>query len=86
MPSQRSVVEARAAVLAISQFTLIADCRKGRRTSFDRAMPAATAGTLFDRFVLELRARIPTVETGRFGTEMRVQLVNDGPFTLVIDS
>lgn len=85
-PARASVVEAHAEVLAVSQFTLIADCRMGRRPSYDGAMPAADAAPLFERFVSELRATIGTVATGRFGAEMRVQLVNDGPFTLVVDS
>ncbi len=85
-PSRLSVVEIGGAVLAVSQFTLLADCRKGRRPSYDGAMPAADAATLFDRFVRELRTLVPEVATGRFGADMRVRLVNDGPFTLVVDS
>jgi D-tyrosyl-tRNA(Tyr) deacylase len=85
-PSRRSVVEVGGAVLAVSQFTLLADCRKGRRPSYDGAMPGTEAEALFDRFVLELRAIVARVETGRFGAAMQVRLVNDGPFTLVVDS
>lgn len=85
-PARWSVVEADGEVLAISQFTLVADCRKGRRPSFDRAMPSTDAAMLFECFVAELRTTVPRVETGRFGADMRVRLVNDGPFTLVIDS
>ncbi len=85
-PSRWSVGEADGDVLAISQFTLVADCRKGRRPSFDRALPSPDAATLFEYFVAELRTTLPRVETGRFGADMRVRLVNDGPFTLVIDS
>jgi D-aminoacyl-tRNA deacylase len=85
-PMRWGVVEADAEVLAVSQFTLVADCRKGRRPSFDRAMPAVEAAGLFDRFVTELRVSLPRVATGRFGADMRVRLLNDGPFTLVIDS
>ena len=84
--AQQSVVEAGAAVLAVSQFTLMADCRKGRRPSYDAAMTSADAAHLFDRFVAALRAEIRTVETGRFGAMMRVRLVNEGPYTLVVDS
>jgi D-tyrosyl-tRNA(Tyr) deacylase len=84
--AEKSVVEAGAAILAISQFTLLADCRKGRRPSYDDAMPAAHATMLFDRFVAELRVAVGVVATGRFGAAMQVRLVNDGPFTLVIDS
>jgi D-tyrosyl-tRNA(Tyr) deacylase len=82
----RSVVEADAAVLAVSQFTLMADCRKGRRPSYDAAMPSAEAARLFDAFVSALRAEIRMVETGRFGAAMEVRLVNDGPYTLIVDS
>jgi len=85
-PSRLSVVEVGGAVLAVSQFTLLADCRKGRRPSYDGAMPGAEAEALFDRFVLELRAIVAQVETGLFGADMQVRLVNDGPFTLVVDS
>lgn len=84
--SRSSVAEIEGDVLAVSQFTLVADCRKGRRPSFDRAMPSANAAGLFDSFVAELRRSIPRVETGRFGADMRVHLLNDGPFTLVVDS
>ncbi len=83
---ERSVVEAGAAVLAISQFTLLADVRKGRRPSYDRALPSEAAAPLFERFVAELRAIVDTVATGRFGASMHVRLVNDGPFTLAIES
>lgn len=83
---QRSVVEAGGALLVISQFTLLADCRRGRRPSYDRAMEADTATTLFERFIGELRAHAPHVATGRFGAHMQVHLVNDGPFTLIVES
>lgn len=85
-PSRLSVVEAGGAVLAVSQFTLLADCRKGRRPSYDGAMAAESACDLFERFVGELRMVVREVATGRFGADMRVRLVNDGPFTLVVDS
>jgi D-tyrosyl-tRNA(Tyr) deacylase len=73
------------AVLAISQFTLLGDCRKGRRPSFAGAMPPADAAPAFARFVEVLAAEVGPVETGRFGADMRVALVNDGPVTLVLD-
>lgn len=85
-PLQRSVVEIGGAVLAVSQFTLLADSRKGRRPSFDGAMPARDAEPLFTRFVERLREAVGSVATGRFGATMHVRLVNDGPFTLVVDS
>ena len=84
--AQQSVVEADAAVLAVSQFTLMADCRKGRRPSYDAAMVSGDAARLFERFVEALRAEIRTVETGRFGALMQVRLVNDGPYTLIVDA
>lgn len=84
--SECSVVEAGAEVLAISQFTLLADCRKGRRPSYDRALPAAAAAALFGRFVDELRTQVGRVATGRFGAYMQVRFVNDGPLTIVVDS
>jgi len=83
---QQSVCEVGGAVLAVSQFTLLADCRKGRRPSFDLAMTAAEAAPCFERFVAALRACGLTVATGRFGAHMLVRLVNDGPLTVIIDS
>jgi D-tyrosyl-tRNA(Tyr) deacylase len=84
--TQQSVVEAGGDLLVISQFTLLADCRKGRRPSYDPAMPSDVASALFTRFVDELRAHVRHVATGRFGAHMHVHLVNDGPVTLVMDS
>jgi D-tyrosyl-tRNA(Tyr) deacylase len=83
---QGSVVEVGGGVLAVSQFTLLADVRKGRRPSFDGALPAAEAAPLFDVFVARLREQVGVVATGRFGATMQVHLVNDGPFTIVVDS
>jgi D-aminoacyl-tRNA deacylase len=73
------------AVLVISQFTLYGDASKGRRPSFIDAAPPAQAEALYDRFVALLRERSLAVETGRFGAMMDVELVNDGPVTLVIE-
>ena len=73
-------------MLVVSQFTLYADCRKGRRPSFVNAAPSATAEPLVTRFAGELRALGLQVETGRFGAEMQVELVNDGPVTIWLDS
>jgi len=71
------------AVLAVSQFTLAGSIRKGRRPSFDRALSADSAEPLFEQFLALLRAEGVTVETGIFGALMDVELVNDGPVTLI---
>jgi len=73
-------------VLAVSQFTLAGSIRKGRRPSFDGAMPGQQAERLFDRFVELLRGHGVDVETGVFGAMMAVELVNDGPVTLLWES
>jgi D-tyrosyl-tRNA(Tyr) deacylase len=73
-------------MLVVSQFTLYADCRKGRRPSFVRAAPPAIAEPLVDRFADGLRALGLSVATGRFGAEMQVELVNDGPVTIWLDT
>ena len=82
----RSLEETGGAVLAVSQFTLYGDCRKGRRPSFDRAAPAEQARSLYDSFVEALRRRGARVETGIFQAMMDVELVNDGPVTLLLDT
>ncbi len=73
-------------MLVVSQFTLYADCRKGRRPSFVRAAPPAIAEPLVDRFADGLRALGLPVATGRFGAEMQVELVKDGPVTIWLDT
>jgi D-aminoacyl-tRNA deacylase len=83
----RSVKDAGGAALAVSQFTLLADTRKGRRPSFVGAAPPEKATRLFDYFCDRLRAAgVKPVETGRFGAMMDVSLVNDGPVTIVLES
>ncbi|TVQ24271.1 MAG: D-tyrosyl-tRNA(Tyr) deacylase [Spirochaetaceae bacterium] len=72
-------------LLAISQFTLLADTRKGRRPSYNAAESPERAVVLFDRFVSEASRRV-RVETGRFGEHMHVAYVNDGPVTILVDS
>jgi D-tyrosyl-tRNA(Tyr) deacylase len=79
----RGLDEVGGSLLLVSQFTLAGSIRKGRRPSFDRAMRAETAQPLFDRLVDRLRASGLTVETGSFGALMEVELVNDGPVTLL---
>jgi D-tyrosyl-tRNA(Tyr) deacylase len=74
------------AMLVVSQFTLLADCRKGRRPSFTGAAEPETAERLYEVFVQTVRERGIPVETGRFRTHMEVSLVNDGPVTLLFDS
>ena len=74
------------AVLAVSQFTLAASIRKGRRPGFDRAMPGDQAEPLFERFLEMLAAEGLQVETGKFGALMEVELVNDGPVTIWLDT
>jgi D-tyrosyl-tRNA(Tyr) deacylase len=80
-----SLMNVAGAVLVVSQFTLYADARKGRRPSFTAAAPPDVALTLYDRFVLHLRAQGVRVETGRFGADMQVELSNDGPVTLWLE-
>jgi len=74
------------AMLVVSQFTLCGDCRKGRRPSFEKAAEPAEATRLYEYFCDRLRLQGYRVETGLFGAMMDVELVNDGPVTLVIDS
>jgi D-tyrosyl-tRNA(Tyr) deacylase len=83
----RSLAEIGGGVLAVSQFTLLGDTRKGRRPGFDQAADPATAQRLYGQFVEELRRNTDvTVETGVFGAHMTIDLVNDGPVTFILDS
>ena len=83
---ERSVLDEGAPVLVVSQFTLYADTRKGRRPSWGRAAPGPVAEPLVEALVTALRERGVEVATGRFGAMMEVSLVNHGPVTLVVDS
>lgn len=74
------------AMLVVSQFTLLGNCRKGRRPSFIEAAPPELAEQLYERFADEVRAEGIPVSTGKFRTQMSVSLVNDGPVTLLLDS
>jgi D-aminoacyl-tRNA deacylase len=82
----RSAAELGMAMLVVSQFTLYADISRGRRPSFAQAAPPAQAGVLVDRFVDQLRALGADVATGRFGATMRVEIVNDGPVTIMVET
>jgi D-tyrosyl-tRNA(Tyr) deacylase len=82
----RSVVDTGGEVLVVSQFTLVGDCRKGRRPAFDAAAPPALAEALYQDVVRVLREAGLTVGTGQFQAHMTVDLVNDGPVTMLLDS
>lgn len=73
-------------LLMVSQFTLCADCKKGNRPSFINAKEPVTAKIMFDYIVNECRKQVDIVEAGVFGADMKVNLINDGPFTIVLDS
>ncbi len=82
----RSLLDAAGGLLVVSQFTLLADCRKGRRPSYTGAAEPALAEALYEQFVARCRESVPRVETGVFRAHMEVALVNDGPVTIVLDT
>ena len=84
--TNRSLADVGGAALVVSQFTLYADTRRGRRPGFTGAAPPELAERLYERFAAAIRAAGVTVATGSFGAEMAVELVNDGPFTIWLDS
>ncbi len=81
-----SVLDVGGGVLAVSQFTLYGDCRRGRRPSFIEAAPPEQADRLYKDFVSLLKERVEHVEQGTFQAHMDVSLINDGPVTLILDS
>lgn len=81
----KSILDAGGSILSISQFTLYADVRKGRRPSYIKAMKGEEAIKLYDLFNQKLKEQIP-VETGIFGADMKVSITNDGPVTIIIES
>jgi D-aminoacyl-tRNA deacylase len=86
LDGERSCQEENAPILVVSQFTLYADTRKGRRPSWSAAAPRAVSEPLIEAFVSSLRGRGAEVATGVFGAQMKVTLTNDGPVTLILDS
>ncbi|WP_459554397.1 D-aminoacyl-tRNA deacylase [Lacunimicrobium album] len=82
----RSVIEIGGSMLVVSQFTLLGDCRKGKRPSFIAAAPPEMADALYQSFVAEIKGYQIPVQTGRFRAEMKVSLINDGPVTMLLDS
>jgi D-tyrosyl-tRNA(Tyr) deacylase len=85
LDDERSAADVAAPILAISQFTLYANTAKGRRPSWNQAAPGPVAEPLVDEFIAALRDVGATVETGRFGAHMQVDLVNDGPVTITLE-
>ncbi len=85
LDGEKSCSDVGAPLLIISQFTLYADTAKGRRPSWQAAAPGEVAEPLLDAVIMELRDLGATVETGRFGTNMKVALVNDGPITITLE-
>ena len=82
----RSLIDMEGEMLVVSQFTLLGDCKKGRRPSFVKAAPPELANELYEQFVKHVRQKGITVKTGRFQTMMEVSLINDGPVTLIVES
>lgn len=81
-----SLADVSGELLLISQFTLYADCKKGNRPSFTKAGNPALANDLYEYIIDECKKIVPNVQTGEFGADMKISLLNDGPFTIILDS
>ena len=83
--TNRSLADVGGSLLLVSQFTLYADCRKGNRPSFGNAGSPEEAKRLYEYIISRCQEQVPDTQTGRFGAEMQVELVNDGPFTVILE-
>ena len=81
-----ALADVNGSLLLISQFTLYADCKKGNRPSFTNAGNPELANQLYEYIIAKCKEQIPNVQTGSFGADMKIELLNDGPFTIVLDS
>ena len=81
-----SLKDVNGGLLMISQFTLYADCKKGNRPSFIKAGKPDHANALYEYLIDQAKQEVPIVQTGSFGADMQIQLINDGPFTIILDS
>ena len=81
-----SLADVNGSLLLISQFTLYADCKKGNRPSFTNAGNPELANSLYEYIIEKCKEQVPNVQTGSFGADMKISLLNDGPFTIVLDS